>query len=62
MNDVLNDNSIMPFGKYKGKAMIDVPDEYFLWLYTNGLKDGNIKDYIDDNFDVKIIKKAKDGN
>ena len=28
------DESIMPFGKHKGKKLIDVPDEYLLWLYN----------------------------
>jgi len=25
-------NTVMPFGKYKGRALIDVPEEYLLWL------------------------------
>lgn len=25
-------NTVMPFGKYKGRAMIDVPEEYLLWF------------------------------
>lgn len=25
-------NTIMPFGKYKGRVLIDVPEEYFLWF------------------------------
>lgn len=55
--EALTDKSLMPFGKYKGKALIEIPDEYFLWLYTNNLKDGTLKDYIEDNFDVKIERK-----
>lgn len=58
MAEILTDKSLMPFGKHKGKALIDVPDDYFLWLYTNGIKDGNLKDYIEDNFDVKIERKT----
>lgn len=46
---MINDNSLMPFGKYKGSKMIDVPASYLLWLYDNGLKDGDIKNYILDN-------------
>ena len=30
--DELNDRSPMPFGKYKGKPMEEVPDGYLLWL------------------------------
>lgn len=25
-------NTEMPFGKYKGRRLIDVPEEYFLWF------------------------------
>lgn len=49
---ILNDNSPMPFGKYKGQKLIDVPASYFLWLYDNNYSYGNIKDYIIDNLDV----------
>ncbi len=27
------DTDIMPFGKHKGKKLIDVPDSYLIWLY-----------------------------
>lgn len=29
-------NSIMPFGKYKGRALIDLPEEYLLWFERKG--------------------------
>ena len=25
-------NTVMPFWKYKGRVLIDVPEEYFLWF------------------------------
>jgi len=49
---MINDNSLMPFGKYKGSKMIDVPASYLLWLYDNGLKDGDIKNYILNNMET----------
>ncbi len=27
-----NDESIMPFGKWKGERMMDIPDEYFRYM------------------------------
>ena len=35
MNE-LSDMDPMPFGKYKGKPMQDVPASYLHWLWTNG--------------------------
>lgn len=29
----MTDESLMTFGAHKGKALADVPDEYFLWLW-----------------------------
>ena len=28
----LHDDSIMPFGKHKGKRLGEVPDDYWLWF------------------------------
>jgi uncharacterized protein (DUF3820 family) len=55
----MNDNSIMPFGKYKGTKLINVPASYLLWLYsqwteTTQLDDNQkeLKEYIEDNMKV----------
>ncbi|WP_036774703.1 DUF3820 family protein [Photorhabdus australis] len=29
-------NTSMPFGKYKGRALIDLPEEYLLWFSRKG--------------------------
>lgn len=29
-------NTIMPFGKYQGRALIDLPEEYLLWFSRKG--------------------------
>lgn len=28
-----DDNTIMPFGKWQGKELIDIPDDYFKWFW-----------------------------
>ena len=50
----------MPFGKYKGTKMIDVPASYLLWFLENG-SDGNVKDYAQDNKEALLqeINKEK---
>ena len=29
-------NTIMPFGKYQGRALIDLPEPYLLWFARQG--------------------------
>lgn len=53
----LEDTDLMPFGKWKGTAMTDIPASYLLWLYDNDMQDGNVKDYIEDN--LEILRKEK---
>jgi uncharacterized protein (DUF3820 family) len=48
----LNDNSPMPFGKYKGQKMENVPASYLLWLYDENKCNREVRDYIADNLDV----------
>lgn len=35
-------NQPMPFGKYKGKVLIDLPEEYLLWFAKEGFPDGKL--------------------
>jgi hypothetical protein len=45
----LEDQDLMPFGKYKGQAMQDVPASYLFYLWCNGLEEdfrSNVADYI----------------
>ena len=40
-------NTIMPFGKYKGRRLIDLPEEYLLMMVQqNESKDRVVCDYI----------------
>lgn len=63
--DKLKDTDPMPFGKYQGISMANVPAEYliFLWdmdnfRYQSGKK---VKEYIKENLEV-LQKEAKNGN
>jgi len=53
----LTDESPMPFGKYKGLKLIDVPAFVLIFLYDNDLKEGPLRDYIEDN--LQALKKEK---
>jgi len=39
-------NMQMPFGKYKGKVLIDLPEEYLLWFAKEGFPDGKLGDLL----------------
>ncbi len=49
---LLNDNSPMPYGKHKGKAMANVPDDYLLWLYNNDKCTYPVRKYVEMNMDA----------
>jgi len=51
----LEDTDKMPFGKYEGKFLQDVPASYFHWLWCNGKRDNKqcpVADYIRRNLNV----------
>ena len=51
ITQTLTDKDPMPFGKYRGKAMANVPAVYLLWLYNEGCNDTAVRQYITDNLD-----------
>ena len=57
---MMTDESLMPYGKYKGIKMVDVPATYLLWLFENGKCDRDVKNYITDNLDVLNKEKNND--
>lgn len=48
----LDDNSPMPWGKYKGEKMANVPASYLMWLYDNNKCNAEVQAYINDNMDA----------
>jgi len=48
----MNDESIMPFGRYKGQKLANVPASYLLWCYDQEWCRGHLKVYIEDNKEV----------
>lgn len=45
----MTDTSLMPFGKYRGNKLANVPANYLIWLYDNNKVGGELKKYIEDN-------------
>lgn len=48
----MTDESIMPFGKFKGRKMANVPCFYLLLLHENKYAHGELKLYIESNLQV----------
>ena len=32
----------MPFGKYQGRPLIDLPEDYVVWFYAKGFPEGDL--------------------
>ncbi|WP_058972990.1 DUF3820 family protein [Type-D symbiont of Plautia stali] len=48
-------NTAMPFGKYKGRMLIDVPEEYLLWFARkNEFPAGRLGDLMQLTLTIKI--------
>lgn len=47
----LTDNSIMPFGKYQGHTMANVPASYLIWIFENNKCTKEVAIYISENLE-----------
>lgn len=50
----MTDLDLMPFGKYKGDKMEDVPASYLLWLRDHGVSNREVKQYIESNLSTLL--------
>jgi uncharacterized protein (DUF3820 family) len=58
------DQTLMPFGMHKGKALGNVPADYLLFLYRKALNNEPLRRYIEDHLEIleaeeKIIQAEK---
>lgn len=44
----------MPFGKYKGRMLVDLPDEYLLWFSKKGFPKGELGELMELTLALKI--------
>ena len=44
----------MPFGKYKGRVLCDLPVEYLEWFARKGFPSGNIGMLLSTVYEIKI--------
>jgi hypothetical protein len=56
MNDI-----VMPFGKYKGEYISDLPIDYLEWLYENIELRGILQQAVSDAIDDHQVMKSRRG-
>ncbi len=44
----------MPFGKYKGCALIDLPEPYVVWFYKEGFPEGELGQLLGLLYEIKL--------
>ena len=44
----------MPFGKYRGIPLIDLPEPYVVWFYTKGLPEGELGRLLGLLYEIKL--------
>ena len=47
-------NLKMPFGKYKGLALIDLPEPYVVWFHQNGFPEGELGKLLAQLYEIKV--------
>ncbi len=47
-------NLAMPFGKYKGRKLIELPEPYLVWFARNGFPQGQIGQLLQLTYEIKV--------
>lgn len=44
----------MPFGKYKGRVLCDLPEPYLVWFHQKGFPEGRIGILLSSLYEIKV--------
>ena len=47
-------HSKMPYGKYKGRDLIDLPEYYVVWYHNKGFPKGKLGDMLIQVYELKL--------
>jgi len=47
-------NQVMPFGKYKGELLLDLPEPYLVWFHGEGFPNGKLGEQMATMYEVKV--------
>ena len=45
---------IMPFGKYKGLRLVDLPEPYIVWFSQKGFPEGKLGEMLQAVYEIKL--------
>lgn len=46
--------AVMPYGKYAGRRLIDLPEPYVVWMSQNGFPSGELGTMLRDVYEIKL--------
>ena len=44
----------MPFGKYRGKLLVDLPEPYVVWFAGHGFPQGKLGEMLQTVYEIKV--------
>ncbi len=47
-------NMKMPFGRYKNRSLIDLPEPYVVWFHGQGFPDGELGRLLAQLYEIKV--------
>lgn len=47
-------NQVMPYGKYKGRQLLDLPEPYLVWYHKQGLPQGKLGTQLALVYEIKL--------
>lgn len=47
-------NQIMPFGKYAGRKLLELPEPYLVWFHRQGFVEGKLGEQLALIYEIKL--------
>jgi len=47
-------NQVMPFGKYAGRKLLQLPEPYLVWFHSKGFPDGKLGEQLALIYEIKL--------